>query len=543
MATVYKRRESKPIPKGAEITTYRGKPYAKWTDSKTGKAQRAPLNDAGDKTISEAQFYTIQYFDHEGKRRKVSTRYADKDAAKQYANQLEKEAEDRRRGMIDPEQEKFLNEGQRPLSEHLGDFENAMRSPGRTEKHVARTVGYVREIAEASEWAMLADIAADGVNRFASELTEKGRAARTVQARLAAIKSFTKWLTTHGKLARDPLMSVKSPSPKADRRYERRMILPDEWEWLRSTTANGSERLGIAGPERMLLYATAIQTGLRSSECRSLTRGRLFLDGERPYVTCKARSTKNKKDARQYIQPDLAAELMAHIAIKAPKAPVFAMPRETYVAEMFHADLADARKEWLNSTKNPEERIKREQSDFLLATNHEGEKADFHSLRHTCGAWLAMNGEHPKAVQTVMRHSSITLTMDTYGHLFPGQEADAVARMPNILGDDTGAPESLRATGTDGETAQDPWVQKREQLGGKAWRDAASDGEGSNAKDDGNDCDNSLSLVTLSEQRRDTAGDDESEPEGAQTQEEAITFHFTPAVAMGYAFSTPDGFD
>ncbi len=80
MATVYKRRESKPIPKGAEITTYRGKPYAKWTDSKTGKAQRAPLNDAGDKTISEAQFYTIQYFDHEGKRRKVSTRYADKDA-------------------------------------------------------------------------------------------------------------------------------------------------------------------------------------------------------------------------------------------------------------------------------------------------------------------------------------------------------------------------------------------------------------------------------------------------------------------------------
>ncbi len=32
-------------------------------------------------------------------------------------------------------------------------------------------------------------------------------------------------------------------------------------------------------------------------------------------------------------------------------------------------------------------------------------------------------------VQQVMRHQSITLTMDTYGHLFPGQEADAVDRM------------------------------------------------------------------------------------------------------------------
>ena len=32
-----------------------------------------------------------------------------------------------------------------------------------------------------------------------------------------------------------------------------------------------------------------------------------------------------------------------------------------------------------------------------------------------------------------MRHSVITLTMDTYGHLFPGQEADTVARLPNLL--------------------------------------------------------------------------------------------------------------
>ena len=58
---------------------------------------------------------------------------------------------------------------------------------------------------------------------------------------------------------------------------------------------------------------------------------------------------------------------------------------------------------------------------------------DFHALRHTCGAWLAMAGVHPKIVQTVMRHSSITLTMDTYGHLFPGQEADAVAKLHALM--------------------------------------------------------------------------------------------------------------
>ncbi len=68
-------------------------------------------------------------------------------------------------------------------------------------------------------------------------------------------------------------------------------------------------------------------------------------------------------------------------------------------------------------------------------------------MRHTCGAWLALTGAHPNAVRAVMRHSTIMLTMDTYGHLFPGQEAETVARLAPMMGD---KPTALRATGTDG---------------------------------------------------------------------------------------------
>ena len=56
-----------------------------------------------------------------------------------------------------------------------------------------------------------------------------------------------------------------------------------------------------------------------------------------------------------------------------------------------------------------------------------------------------------------MRHQSITLTMDTYGHLFPGQEADAVARLRQMLvapAEDNS--EALRATGTDDQIAHAP---------------------------------------------------------------------------------------
>lgn len=58
-----------------------------------------------------------------------------------------------------------------------------------------------------------------------------------------------------------------------------------------------------------------------------------------------------------------------------------------------------------------------------------------------------MAGVHPKVVQTVMRHSPITLTMDTYANLFKGQEADAVAKMRDMMISDQ--PEVIRATGTD----------------------------------------------------------------------------------------------
>ena len=116
--------------------------------------------------------------------------------------------------------------------------------------------------------------------------------------------------------------------------------------------------------------------------------------------------------------------------------------------------MADARYAWLKASKHdPDEYERQEQSDFLADVNHEGERLDFHSLRHTCGAWLAMDGAHPKAVQAVMRHQSITLTMDTYGHLFPGQEAETVARFANML--DRG-PDAISATGTVDASPDDP---------------------------------------------------------------------------------------
>jgi integrase len=43
----------------------------------------------------------------------------------------------------------------------------------------------------------------------------------------------------------------------------------------------------------------------------------------------------------------------------------------------------------------------------------------FHDLRHTCAALLIAQGAHPKEIQEQMGHSTIRITFDRYGHLFP----------------------------------------------------------------------------------------------------------------------------
>jgi len=51
-----------------------------------------------------------------------------------------------------------------------------------------------------------------------------------------------------------------------------------------------------------------------------------------------------------------------------------------------------------------------------------------HDLRHTAVAILISQGVHPEAIKRFLGHSSIMVTMDIYGHLFPSdQEALADA--------------------------------------------------------------------------------------------------------------------
>lgn len=59
-----------------------------------------------------------------------------------------------------------------------------------------------------------------------------------------------------------------------------------------------------------------------------------------------------------------------------------------------------------------------------------------HDLRHTCASLMIAQNESPKYIQKQMRHSSIQVTFDTYGHLFPDTNREASQRLDSaIFGD------------------------------------------------------------------------------------------------------------
>lgn len=55
-----------------------------------------------------------------------------------------------------------------------------------------------------------------------------------------------------------------------------------------------------------------------------------------------------------------------------------------------------------------------------------------YDLRHTCASILIAAGAHPRAIMERLGHSSVTTTLDVYGHLFPALEAELTQQLDDM---------------------------------------------------------------------------------------------------------------
>lgn len=427
MASIFKRRKLKDIPKGAEIIQRKkrgqqARPHARWYDHR-GKECDAPLNDAGDKIIVEARTWTVSYVDYAGKRRTVSG-FRDKRLAEREAAVREGETDAWRR---DPTHARRVHSESLALVEHVEAYEEHLEAKGSTAKHVQGTVNYIQEVCQICGFETVGHMDGGKVSAYIAELRRGGKGVRVINARITAVKSFTRWLFLTDRIRSDPMKSLSrdTAGEKIDRRHRRRALADDEVARLIRAAEVGPVVLGITGTDRAMLYRLAVGTGFRANELRSLFPESFHLADDPPTVTVEAGYSKNRQRADQPIDRELADGLTRFLADKPPQKQLFEVPAKP--SHMIRADLERA---------------------GIVYRDESGNVADFHALRHTFITRLIRSGAPPKVVQVLARHSTITLTLDRYTHLSTGDLQGALAGLPRISAE----PVVVQATGTEGRT-------------------------------------------------------------------------------------------
>ncbi len=203
------------------------------------------------------------------------------------------------------------------------------------------------------------------------------------------------------------------------------------------------------GPARAMAYRTALGTGFRSSELRSLTPESFDLDADPPTITVSAGSSKRRREDVQPIRADLAEQLRGWLQGKPRSKPVFSLSSRT--AELIRADLRLARARWIREGLGRNERRERRKAEFLAVADGSGRVADFHGLRHSYITRLVNSGVSVKVAQELARHSDPKLTIGRYAHARLTDLSAALDALPST-GTTCEPAQSLRATGTDDRT-------------------------------------------------------------------------------------------
>jgi len=368
----------------------------------------------------------------------------------------EAEASKVKAGLIDPKALAYRAHEARPLAEHLDDFQAAGSAKGSTAKHVKlftdrarRVVALVKgarletidaprrstakqraDAAEATRGylkaARLSDLTPSGIQRALSTLVASGRALATVNHHRAAIKAFAAWAKDDGRMRDDPTGSVTGYNAREDRRHDRRTISLEELRRLIDEAQRGPTYRLMTGPARALCYRLAVSTGLRYSEIKSVTPASLDLSNPAPTVSVSACYTKNGEPATLPLPDDVASDLARYVVLMASDAPVFPLPDSG--PKMLKIDLAAA---------------------GIAYRDASGLVFDFHALRCQCATLADAAGVSPRVTQALMRHSTLELT----GRYTRPRtlDIDRASGMLPSLRSDPQKPDSLAATGTDGQ--------------------------------------------------------------------------------------------
>jgi integrase len=238
------------------------------------------------------------------------------------------------------------------------------------------------------------------LQRFVDELVAAGHSPSTVQTTLLPLQAIYRRALARGDVEANPTRGLEMP---AVRRQPKFIPSPSIAEALLSA---------LSGEDRAL-FATAVYAGLRRGELIALR----WEDVDLAHGVIKVRR------GWDHVEGEIAPksrEGRRNVPIPAPLRDVLLEHRMSTPERVRVFRSAS----WVNVA------VKRARTTF---TDAKLTPVDLHTCRHTCASFLIAAGVNVKAVQAFMGHANISVTLDLYGHLLPGSEAQAATLLEAFL--------------------------------------------------------------------------------------------------------------
>jgi integrase len=245
------------------------------------------------------------------------------------------------------------------------------------------------------------------IQDLADDLVAKGAAPSTVRNAVLPLRAIYRREIHRETITQNPTRKLLLPAVRGTRD---RVARPDEAAIL----------IAALAAEDQAVWALALYAGLRRGELQALRWRDIDLDRglihiERSWdrvegpIEPKSRSGKRRVPLTETLRKHLIHHRLTHPHTSPDDLALGRSPTQPFEPNGLHIR---ARAHWRQDSLTP---------------------IRLHECRHTYAAYMIAAGVNPKALQTYMGHASITITLDRYGHLLPGNETDAATLLDNYL--------------------------------------------------------------------------------------------------------------
>lgn len=276
----------------------------------------------------------------------------------------------------------------------------------------------------------LSDMTVPACNAFADQLRDAGRSAAMIKKIIRSLGSIFKEARRRGLSNVAPTVGLDLDLPQ---RGDPRPVIPTKAE-LQGIVAAATARVSKLWRALVLV---AVFCGLRASELRGLRWADVEFDKRLINVTQRADAShnignlKSKAAYRSLRLSPLVLNALREWKLACPKGDLdLVFPNGLGKVESY-ANLIEHGFGPIQIAAGVITLVPVTDVDGNAVVNNAGEpvmrevgRYGLHALRHACASLWIEQGHNPKQIQTLMGHSSIKVTFDTYGHLFADSEAD-----------------------------------------------------------------------------------------------------------------------